>query len=161
MMMDWMSPTLALKAMRFWAPFLGAGISVSRVNKEFTEVIVQMKQRLYNTNYVGVHFGGSLYSMCDPFFMFILLHHLRSEHIVWDKGATIEFIKPGKGRLTATFQISLEEIEKIKKQALEKFKVEPEYYVEVKDKDGEVIARIKKILYVRRKDAKTRFQKLS
>lgn len=112
-----------------------------------------------NTNYVGTHFGGSLYSMCDPFFMFILLHHLGEDHIVWDQSAKIEFINPGKTKVFATFKIEQYQIDELKNQALSNFSVKPVFHTEVVDESGEVIAKVEKQLYIRRKDAKTRFKK--
>ena len=44
--------------------------------------------------------------MCDPFFMLILLEHMGREYIVWDKAAAIQFLKPGRGTVMATFHIS-------------------------------------------------------
>ena len=37
---------------------------------------VEMKLRIWNQNYVGTHYGGSLYSMADPFYMLMLMHNL-------------------------------------------------------------------------------------
>ena len=95
-MISLISPKRLMKLLSFWPPYLFAGISIVEVNDDFTKIVVQMKQRPWNTNYVGSHFGGSLYSMCDPFYMFILLHHLPG-HTVWDKGASFKFKKPGIG----------------------------------------------------------------
>ena len=97
--------------------------------------------------------------MCDPFYMFILLEHLSREHIVWDQSATIEFIRPSHDTVTATFEISMAEIENLKLQALSQFKVLPVFETTITDSQGQVIAKVKKGLYVRRKDAKQRFQK--
>ena len=84
-MIKFISPKRLMKLLSFSPPYLFAGISIVEVNDDFTKIVVQMKQRPWNTNYVGSHFGGSLYSMCDPFYMFILLHHLPG-HTIWDKG---------------------------------------------------------------------------
>ncbi len=150
---------IVLKLMRFWPPYLGAGVVVEKCNKDLTEIIVRMKQTPLNTNYVGVHFGGSLYSMCDPFYMFMLIQQLRDDHIVWDKAAFIDFIRPGKGTVRAHFKLDLKEVEDIKKQALENFSVQPKFECEITDEKGDVVARLEKHLYVRRKDAKKRFSK--
>ena len=154
---NYISPRFIFKLISFWPPYLAAGVSVKEINYTVNSVKVQMKQRFYNTNYVGTHFGGSLYSMCDPHFMFILLHHLKQDHIVWDKAANIDFIKPGKGKVWVEFKIELEEIEKIKKLALENFKVEPVFEALIYNEKNEVVAKVTKTLYVRRKDAKDRF----
>lgn len=148
------SPRTVLKYIRFWPPYLAAGISVESVNDEFTDVVVKMSQNKFNTNYVGTHFGGSLYSMCDPFYMFILLHHLKTDHIVWDQAAKIKFLKPGKGTVRARFNIDLETIENLKKQAFETYSIRPCFKTSIIDSQNNVIAEVEKQLYIRRKDAK-------
>jgi len=45
---------------------------------------VEMKLRWWNRNYVGTHYGGSLYSMTDPFFMVMLIENLGG-YDCWDK----------------------------------------------------------------------------
>ena len=147
-----------LKGMRFWPPYLGAGISVRYISDDLNEIQVKMKLTPLNSNYGGVHFGGSLYSMCDPFFMFMLLHKLKKDHIVWDQAAEIQFVKPGTGTVTAKFKITDEQVEEIRKSALEQFSVKPVFECEVVDESGDTVAKMKKHLYIRRKDAKERFK---
>ena len=45
----------------FWPPFLGAGIRVKHIAPDMKAVDVEMKLRWWNANYVGTHFGGSLF----------------------------------------------------------------------------------------------------
>src|SRR5271157_3379702 len=86
---------LMLRWINIWPPFLGAGIRVRwRSNRH---VDVELKLRAWNRNYVGTHYGGSLYSMTDPFYMLMLMENLGRDYIVWDKAASIRFRKPGKG----------------------------------------------------------------
>ena len=144
-----------LKHIWLWPPYLGAGIHVRTFDKPLNNIVVGMKLRRRNINYVGTHFGGNLYSMCDPWFMFILMNHLGPEFIVWDKSANIDFIKPGKGLVTARFSISLEQIDEIRAAAITGEKVLPTFQTEViDDETRQVIARVTKILYVRKKQAK-------
>ena len=89
------------RLINLWPPFLGAGIRVTRIAPGWREVDVEMKLRRWNRNYVGTHYGGSLYSMADPFFMLMLIENLGREYIVWDKSASIRFRKPGKGVVRA------------------------------------------------------------
>ncbi|MGI4992151.1 DUF4442 domain-containing protein [Halobacteriovorax sp. GFR7] len=145
------SPEKAIKLLKFWPPYLGAGIKVLSINDERTKILVQMKQTFLNTNYVGVHFGGSLYSMCDPFYMLLLSFHLGKDHIIWDKSAEIDFLSPGKGVVKAEFEITMEEVERIKKQASEERRVLPVFETSIYDENAKEVARVKKILYVRRK----------
>ena len=147
---------LILKLMSFWPPFLGAGIRVKRISKDFTEVDVEMKLGIWNRNYVGVHFGGSLYAMTDPFYMLMLMENLGREYIVWDKAATIRFKRPGRGRVRAEFRLTRDQIEAIRARADREAKVEPVFQVRVIDSEGTLVAEVDKTLYVRRKDRASR-----
>ena len=96
-----------------YPPYLGSGIFVRKIAPDFKELVVQMKMRWFNRNYVGTHFGGSLYAMTDPIFMLMLIKILGKDYIVWDKSAVINFIKPGKGTVTARFLIEEEDVKTI------------------------------------------------
>lgn len=145
-----------IKFMSFWPPFIGAGIRVKKVAPNYDFIDVELKLNFLNANYVGSHFGGSLYAMCDPFYMLILLQKLGKDYIVWDKAAAIRFLKPGKGIVRARFQISEEQLAEIKKQADVNYKYEPTFTAQVLNEAGEVVAEVDKLLYIRRKDKKKR-----
>src|SRR5579872_6373324 len=102
------------RVMNLWPPFLGAGIRVTRLQGDWRAIDVEMKLHFWNSNYVGTHYGGSLYSMADPFYMLMLIENLGRDYIVWDKSSSIRFRKPGKGAVTATFRLSDEQIEEIR-----------------------------------------------
>jgi len=135
-----------------WPPFLGAGIRVRRLSSDWTEIDVEMKLRWWNRNYVGTHYGGSLYSMADPFFMVMLIENLGKDYIVWDKSASIRFKKPGRGTVSASFRLSEEQIREIRQALTSQQKIERVFAVEVKDESGSVIAEVEKLLHIRRKD---------
>jgi len=136
----------------FYPPYLGAAVRVTRVSDDFRHVEVEMPLRFYNRNYVGTHFGGSLYSMVDPFYMLMLINILGPDYIVWDKAATIRFKKPGKGLMKAAFHLSDEQIAAIRSAADSQPKVEPQFQVVIKDEEGNVVAEVDKLLYVKKKD---------
>jgi hypothetical protein len=137
--------------MNIWPPFLGAGIRVRRLRPDWKEIDVEMKLRRWNSNYVGTHYGGSLYSMTDPFFMLMLIENLGREYIVWDKAASIRFRKPGKGKVSASFRLADEQLEEIRKTLETQEKVDREFTVEIKDESGVVVAEVQKLLHVRKK----------
>jgi acyl-coenzyme A thioesterase PaaI-like protein len=154
-MKSFIGNTMNLRILKFgmslWPPFLGAGIRVKHIAPDFREVVVSMKLRWYNRNYVGTHFGGSLAAMTDPFYMLMLIHILGSEYIVWDKTSTIDFIAPGKGTVTARFTLKDEQITEIKESTATGDAYLPEFSVDIVNESGEVIATVKKIIYVRKK----------
>jgi hypothetical protein len=110
-----------------------------------------MPLRWYNRNYVGTHFGGSLYSMADPFYMVMLIHVLGPDYIIWDQAAAIEFFKPGTGTMRATFCLTKADLEAIYAHTAGGRKYLPEFSVDIVDTKGEPVARVKKTLYIRRK----------
>ena len=134
-----------------FGPYVGAGITIRTIDDHTVESTMDLVET--NTNYVGTHFGGSLYSMCDPFFMFLLMQNLGEGYIVWDKAASIDFIKPGTGKVTARFHIPEVEIQQIKAELLNVKKMDRIYVCEVKNEASEVVARMSKTLYIRRMKA--------
>ena len=137
------------RLIKFYPPLLGAGIRSHRIN-ELT-IHVEMKLTALNRNIVGVHFGGSLYAMCDPWFMLIMMRALGPDYIVWDKAASIKFVSPGRGTVNAVFQIPQERVNEIRAAADRGEKIEPTYSVDVWGEQGQVIAHVEKLLYVRKK----------
>ena len=142
------------KLINWYPPMIGAGIKVIETAPDYTSITVEMKLRWWNKNVVGTQFGGSLYMMCDPFFMAILMMNIGRDYIVWDKAASIRFLKPGRKAVRAHFHIPPEEIARVRAEADAKGKCEPEYEVDVVDTDGVVVAKVHKTLYVRRKPAR-------
>jgi acyl-coenzyme A thioesterase PaaI-like protein len=134
---------------RLWPPFLGAGIRVTEASADGTRVTVSMPLTPLNRNYVGVHFGGSLYAMCDPFFMIMLMERIGPGYVVWDKAGKIEFLSPGRGTVHATFELPGARVDEIRREADRAGKVLPEFEVMVEAADGEAVARVHKTLYVR------------
>ena len=90
-------------ALNLWPPFLFAGIHVAELAPDWSRARVELRMRPWNRNYVGTHFGGSLFAMTDPFWMLLMLHAIGEDHIVWDRAAEISFEKPGRvNRLIAS-----------------------------------------------------------
>ncbi|MEZ5470940.1 MAG: DUF4442 domain-containing protein [Marinicella sp.] len=145
------SPQKLRKIMNWYGPYLGAGVKLEYIADDWREVRVAMHMRWYNRNAVGTHFGGSLYSMIDPHFMLMLMKILGREYIVWDKAAFIDFIRPGKGKLTATMKISEQMLKDILDNTAGGEKYLPEYPVEIINEQGELVAKAMKTLYIRKK----------
>jgi acyl-coenzyme A thioesterase PaaI-like protein len=139
------------KWINFYPPLLGAGIRVLHRQSDAYTIKVQLKLTRFNAGAMGTHFGGSLYAMCDPFYALIMLHHLGRDYIVWDKAASIQFLKPGRGTVTATFHISPEQIAELRAQADREEKIEPLFNVDVIDEQGEIVAKVEKRVYIRKK----------
>lgn len=136
------------EAFAIFGPYAGASIKPKLIDN-FT-IEVSMPLVITNTNYVGTHFGGSLYSMCDPFYMFILMRNLGNEYMVWDKSAKIDFLKPGTGVVKAKFHIPNEEIQEIRNLLNTQKKTIRTYQTQVLNEDKAIVAQVTKELYIRK-----------
>jgi hypothetical protein len=150
-------PKLARRArllrvgLNLYPPYIGAGIRVREISPDFRQVRVRMGLGWYNRNYVRTQFGGSLYSMTDPFYMLMLMQLLGRDYIVWDKAASIDFVSPGKGAVHAEFRIDDALLEQIRAQTAGGDKYLPQLQVDIRDSAGTLVAIVHKTLYVRLK----------
>lgn len=142
-----------IKKVNWFPPFLGMGVRVRSYRDDFTRFEVELRARWYNRNLFGTHFGGSLYSMCDPFFVFIVTMNLGRGYIVWDKSATIEFLKPAKGTIVGVFEIGKNRLEEIRAEVDELGKNTYHFEADLVDDAGHAVARVSKEVYVRSKAA--------
>ena len=149
-----MKPSTLRHVFNFWPPFLFAGIHVTRMSADWREARVELRMRPWTKNYVGTHFGGSLFSMTDPFWMILVKECLGSDYIVWDKAAEIEFVKPGKGTVHASFKVEDSVLDEIRSATGNGNKYLYWLPVEIIDRQGDVVAKIRKQIYVRRKPHK-------
>ncbi|GHD44132.1 Acyl-coenzyme A thioesterase PaaI, contains HGG motif [Marinobacter persicus] len=148
----WFASAGALRRMlTLYPPNLGAGIKVTHLAEDFSTATVQMRLRWWNRNYVGTHYGGSLYSMVDPMYMLMLVRRLGHEYVVWDKSAHIDFVRPGRGTVSAHFELTDERLEEVRQATADGSKYLPTWDVDVVDDNGELVARVHKVLYVRKK----------
>ena len=137
--------------LRVWPPFVFAGIRVTELADDWSRVRVELRERWFNRNYVGTHFGGSLFAMTDPFWMILLLRRLGPAYRVWDAAGTIEFVKPGRGTVAASFTLDEATVDAVRAATAGGEKHLRWFEVDVTDASGEVVARVRKQIYVRRK----------
>ena len=157
--MPLLTPYLLKLRINTYAPYIGAGIKIEHINLDQGLCVVSMGLNSLNKNIVGTQFGGSLYSMVDPFYMLMLMHQLGSSYVVWDKSSQIEFIAPGNSKVTARMKIPSNEIKTIQELAKDGEPVFREYQVDIVDDQQKTIATVTKKLYIRlRKYSKSKDQ---
>ena len=139
------------RLLNIYPPFLFAGIRVERVDDDFRYARVRLKLRWYNRNYVRTQFGGNLFSMTDPFWMIMTMQNLGRDYVVWDKAAQIEFVAPGREDVIAEFRLDSAVLDTIRAATDGGEKYLHWYDTEVKTAGGELVARVRKQVYVRRK----------
>lgn len=142
-------PQLVKLRINTYPPYVGAGVKVIEMNLDQGRCTVVMPLTSLNKNVVGTQFGGSLYSMVDPFYMLMLMQLLGKEYVVWDKASHIDFITPGNSTVTAVMQIAKEEVNTIKTLAKGGKAVFRDYKVDILDEDQQIVATVTKTVYIR------------
>ncbi len=130
--------------------FRGTGARVTYISSDFREALVRLPLNWRTRNYVGTIFGGSLYGAVDPLYMILLIKILGPDYTVWDKAATIRFVKPGRSILSARFLIEEDEIAAIERLLENASSVDRVYRVDLTDAAGVVHATVEKTIYIRK-----------
>lgn len=134
-----------------WPPFFGAGIRVRHIASDYSQVVTTLRLGLTNRNFVGSHFGGSLYAMTDPFFMILAHYRLGRDFAVNQKGGMIDYIAPARGTVTATLNVTDTQVADIHVKTASGAKYLPTFAADIVDRDGQLVARATHILHIRRK----------
>ncbi|WP_344064231.1 DUF4442 domain-containing protein [Microbacterium pumilum] len=145
------TPRRLAVGMSLWAPNFFSGIRIKRFSADWTSATVELHVNPVTRNYVKTAFGGSMSAMTDPYFFMLVMHQLGREYVVWDTRGEIEFVKPGRGVLTAHFEVPREKAVELRERARGGAKVLEWFETEITDADGDVIARVRREVYVREK----------
>jgi acyl-coenzyme A thioesterase PaaI-like protein len=146
-------PSTLRRILNIWPPFLFSGIHVEALSDDWRYARVRLKLTWYNRNYVRTHFGGALFAMADPFWMIMTMEALPHEYIVWDKAGAIDFVAPGREDVFAEFLLDDAILDELRTATAGGEKYLRWFEVDVKTARGEVVARVRKQLHVRRKQA--------
>jgi hypothetical protein len=132
----------------FFPAYRRTGGRIIYLSADWHFVKVRLRLNWQTRNYVGSIFGGSIYGSVDPIYMVQLIKILGKEYVVWDKAATIKYIKPIKKDVTAVFLLSSELVDEIKRN----IKINHTYTVELpiiyKDAEGSSYAEVVKRIYI-------------
>ncbi|MHC2999415.1 PaaI family thioesterase [Microbacterium sp. HJ5] len=145
------TPRRLAAGMSLWAPNLWSGIRVKRFADDWTSAIVELHVNVITRNYVKTAFGGSMSAMTDPYFFMLVMHQLGRDYVVWDTRGEIEFVKPGRGVLTARFEVPAAKAEELRERARGGAKVLEWFETDITDASGDVVARVRREVYVREK----------
>jgi len=129
--------------------YRGTGARVAYIAGDMREIRVELPLSWRTRNYVGSIFGGSMYGAVDPMYMIMLIHCLGPDYVVWDKAATVRFLKPGRTTLHATFRIDDAELDAIRAALETQRSLDRIYSIELVDAEGTVHAAVEKTIYVR------------
>jgi hypothetical protein len=130
---------------------LVAGMRIEHVADDFRSITVALVPRWYGGGTAAPHGGAALYAMVDPYFVFMVQRALGNDFLVWDKAGSIEVHAPGRGRVWARLELHDEDLRHMRQMTDAGDKHLHLFAAEVRDGDGMAIARVEKMVYVRRK----------
>lgn len=145
------TPRRLAVGMSLWIPNLFSGIRVKGFADDWTSAVVELHINVFTRNYVKTAFGGSMSAMTDPYYFMLVMHQLGRDYVVWDTRGEIEFVKPGRGVLTARFEVPRDKAEELRERARGGAKVLEWFETDITDSSGEVVARVRREVYVRQK----------
>lgn len=125
-----------------------SGGKVCFISDNWKEVHIKLSYSWKTRNYVGSVFGGSIYAALDPIYMVQLICILGKNYVVWDKDASIKFIKPIKKTVYARFLIDDDLICEIKETIDKEQKGNFILNTQFEDEKGTVYAIVEKTIYI-------------
>jgi len=146
-----MRASMFRRLLNLWPPFLCNSIRVLALGEDWSTARVVLRLRPWNRNYVRSQFGGNLFAMIDPFWMLLALHRLGDDYYVWDQAGAIDFVAPGREDVYAAFHLTDAMVEELRAAAAGGGKVLRWFETDITTASGDVIARVRKQLYVRLK----------
>lgn len=141
-------------ALCLYPPLLFQRIWVKRFHKGFRGVDVKINKSIFNRNYNGSIFGGTIFSATDPFYAILFDQIMLRKGYkcrVWLKSATIQYLKPGRSDLYFTLHISDEMIAEAETALHSTGKFVKAYPVQLYNKEGELCALVSNEIYLRNK----------
>lgn len=139
------------RVMNLWPPLLFAGIRILEWDADFRRVKVRLGHHRLTSNFFHTQYGGSLFSMTDPFWSIMLVHALGPDYTVWDRRGEIEFVTPGRTAVVTEMSIDQRVVDELRDATSSGAKVLRWFESDVLDAHGGVVARVRKQVYVRRK----------
>jgi hypothetical protein len=139
-------------AMRLYPPLLFQRIWVVGFHKGFRGVDVKVSKSLFNNNYNGSIFGGTIYAATDPFYALLfdqLLQRKGFKVRVWLKSASIQYLKPGRTNLFFTIAITDHMLDEATTTLQSNGKFIKAYPMEIFNKEGELCATVMNEVYIR------------
>lgn len=138
----------------FFPAYRRTGVKIIFISSDLHEVKIRLDPKWNNKSHFGSIWGGSLYGSIDPVYSIMLTVILGKHYIAVDKKAIVEFLKPGRKSLFASFKLESDDVKQIKDECDTKGKTERTYFVELADENDIVHLKAEKLVHIRKRQRK-------
>ena len=135
-----------------YPPLLGSGIRIRHVAPDWTSGELTMRVAPWTANTNGTAFGGALFAATDVLYGALLSGQLGGGYQVWTKSATIDFLRPGRGRLTCRVEVPAGEADMIRDQLSGKRSTSVVHTALIVDSRGQTVVEARHTMSVRRRN---------
>ncbi|MBD1384867.1 DUF4442 domain-containing protein [Mucilaginibacter rigui] len=138
--------------MRLYPPLLFQRIWVSGFDKDFRGVRVKIIKSIFNKNYNGSIFGGTIFAAADPFYPVLfdrVLNNGDRKLRIWSKSSKIDFLKPALSNVSFSIFLNDADIELAIQTLNTNGKYEHCFLIEIYDDNNEVCASLMNEVYIR------------
>jgi hypothetical protein len=138
--------------MRLYPPLLFQRIWVREFNKGFKGVSVTIIKSIFNKNYNGSIFGGTIFAAADPFYPVLfdrLLNTGDRKLKIWSKSSNINFLKPALSNLSFQIILSDADIELAIHTLNTTGKYENSFPIDIYNNNNEVCVSLMNEVYIR------------
>jgi acyl-coenzyme A thioesterase PaaI-like protein len=135
-------------AFNFFPAYRRTGARIGFLSDDWREIHIRLGLSWKTKNYVGTVFGGSIYGALDPIYMVQLINILGNTYVVWDKSATVKFLKPISKTVYARFLITDELLNEIVSSVASNKKHAIDLPARFEDERGVVYAEVTKTLFI-------------
>lgn len=135
-----------------YPPFLFQRISIRKFHKDFLGVDVKIAKSLFNKNYNGSIFGGTIYCATDPVYALLFDQVLQRKGFkvrVWLKSASIIYLKPGRTNLYFSVYLTDEMLSDAVHALNTIGKFVKAYPIDITNSAGELCATVMNEVYIR------------
>lgn len=137
--------------MNLWPPLLFSSIRIVESDEQWRHLVVRLRHRKLTANYVGTLYGGSLFSMTDPFWMMMIARNLGREYTVWDARGEIRYVSPGRRDVTTTFEVTEADLDELRAETADGERHLRWFSNQIVDAEGVLVAEVRKQVYIRKR----------
>lgn len=134
-----------------YPPLLGSGIRIRHMAPDWTRGELSMRVARWTANTNGTAFGGSLFSATDVLYGALLAGQLGGKYQVWTKSATIDFHRPGRGRLHCVVEVPRTEADLVRDQLVTQPSTSVLHTAEIVDSRGATVVEARHTMFIRRR----------